>query len=86
MKRKRSVALKYDKTYKAPVVTAIGFGQVAEKIIKIANESKVPIVENSNLADSLSQLPINQSIPSELYEAVAEIIAFVYKLSAEKSK
>ncbi|SEF51709.1 flagellar biosynthesis protein [Caloramator fervidus] len=79
--KKKAVALKYNKNLKAPYVTAVGFGQVAEKIIKIAKESNIPIVENENLVDSLSKLPLNQPIPPELYEAVAEIIAFVYKIN-----
>jgi flagellar biosynthesis protein len=85
MKRKKAAALKYDKKYNVPVVTAVGFGQIAERIIKTANENYIPIVENSDLAESLSKLPLSQSIPSELYEVVAEIIAFIYKLNDEKS-
>ena len=83
MKRKGAAALKYDKTYKAPVITAIGFGHIADKIIETANENNVPIVENSDLMNSLGQLPIGQSIPPDLYEAVAEIIAFIYRLNDE---
>lgn len=86
MKRKKAVALKYDNNYEAPIVTALGFGSVAEAIIKKANENVVPIVENSVLADSLTQLELGQSIPSELYETVAKIIAFIYSLDKEASK
>jgi flagellar biosynthesis protein len=85
MKRKKAAALKYDKTYRAPVVTAVGFGHLAEKIIETAQKSDVPIIENSELVDSLSQIPVGESIPPELYEAVAEIIAFIYRLNSEKN-
>lgn len=84
MKRKKAAALRYDKSYSSPVVTAVGFGQIAENILDTAKSNDVPIIENSDLVDSLSLIPIGQSIPSELYDAVAEIIAFVYSLNDEK--
>ncbi len=84
MKRKKAAALRYDKSYSSPVVTAVGFGQIAENILDNAKSNDIPIIENSDLVDSLSLIPIGQSIPSELYDAVAEIIAFVYSLNDEK--
>jgi flagellar biosynthesis protein len=86
MKRKKAAALRYEKNYSSPIVTAVGFGQIAENILNTAKSNDIPIVENSDLADSLSLLPVGESIPSELYEAVAEIIAFVYSLDDEKNK
>lgn len=86
MKRKKAAALKYENGYDSPTVTAIGFGCVAEAIIKKANENDVPIVENSELAESLSQLELGQSIPPELYETVAKVIAFIYSLNDAKNK
>lgn len=85
MKRKKAAALRYDKNYSVPVVTAIGFGQIAENILKTAESNDIPVIENSDLVDSLSLIPLGESIPSELYEAVAEIIAFVYSLNDEKN-
>lgn len=84
MKRKKAAALKYDSTYSSPIVTAIGFGHVAEAIIQKASQSDVPIVENTELVESLSQLELGQDIPPELYETVAKVIAFIYKLNDSK--
>lgn len=75
--KKRAAALKYDMNYEAPIVTAAGIGFIADKIIDKALENKVPIVENKELADLLTKVDVGDSIPSELYEVVAQIIAYV---------
>jgi len=76
-----AVALKYDKSMSAPVVVAKGQGLVAEKIREIAREHGVTIVENKSLARTLyATLDIGQTIPPELYQAVAEVLAYVYRL------
>lgn len=80
MKRKKAAALKYDNVFTSPTVTAIGFGEIADRIIKEAEKNNVPIIENTGLTENLTKLPIGQNIPIELYEAVAEIIAFIYSL------
>jgi flagellar biosynthesis protein len=82
-KVKKAVALSYDKGYSAPVVTAAGMGYVAEKILKTAEESKVPVVKDDDLVDLLANVEVNSSIPSELYEAVAGIIAYVMKIDSK---
>ncbi|UCZ51739.1 EscU/YscU/HrcU family type III secretion system export apparatus switch protein [Bacillus shivajii] len=82
---KRAIALGYDhEIHDAPKVKAKGKGYVAEEIIKRAKESDVPIQEDRSLIELLSQLEINESIPAELYEVVAEIFAFIYALDREK--
>lgn len=83
MKRKKAIALKYDKGYKAPIVTALGAGKIAEAIINLASENKIPIVENNDLTESLSKLNLGDTIPQELYEAVAEIIAYIHRISSK---
>lgn len=77
-----AVAIKYDKDlYKAPYVVAKGKGLVAENIKKIAKENSVPIVENKPIARALYEtLEIGDLIPENLYEAIAEILAYVYSL------
>lgn len=80
MKRKKAAALKYDNVFSSPIVTAVGFGEIADRIIKEAENSNVPIIESPALAENLTKLSIGQNIPVELYEAVAEIIAFIYSL------
>lgn len=76
-KRKKAAALKYDVSYEAPVVIAAGIGSLADKIIEKADENKVPIVYNKELADLLLNVDIGDSIPEDLYEVVAEIINYV---------
>jgi len=76
--RKKAVALKYD-TQSVPKVAATGKGLTAENIIEKAKENDVPIVEDTSLVELLGKLDINQTIPEELYQAVAEVFAFIYK-------
>ncbi len=75
-----AVAIKYDKTRAAaPMVVAKGVDFMAFKIREIAQENKIPIVENKPLARSLYKLvPIDGIIPPDLYVAVAEVLAYVY--------
>ncbi len=77
-----AVALKYDKdSLRAPVVVAKGVDYVAQRIKERAKEYNVEIVENKELARSLySLVDIGREIPPELYQAVAEILAFVFKI------
>ncbi len=81
-----SVALKYDlKTMVSPTVIAKGVDQVALKIRELAKLHDVPIIENIPLARTLNKtVDINEAVPRELYKAVAEILAFVYKLKRKK--
>ena len=81
-KLKSAVALKYHtETDAAPRVTAKGEGLVAERIIELAKENEVPIKEDPDLVQILSQVDINKEIPPPVYKVVAELLAFVYKLN-----
>ncbi len=83
-KRKSAVSLKYDAAKgKAPKVTAKGEGLVAERIIALARENGIPIQENPDLVQVLSQVELNQEIPASVYQIVAELLAFVYRLNQE---
>ncbi len=73
---KRAVALHYDENNSAPVIVASGMGNLAEKIVQVANENGVPIYEDNSLATVLSQLELGREIPSELYEAIVEIYLY----------
>jgi len=77
-----AVALKYDKAKAdAPLVVAKGAGHVAERIRELARENGVPLVENKPLARALfKSVEIGSEIPEGLYKAVAELLAYVYKL------
>lgn len=78
-----AVALKYvDGEMEAPKVVAKGADLVALKIKEIARENNVPIMENKPLARMLyDKVELDQEVPQEMYQAVAEILAFVYKLN-----
>lgn len=76
-KMKKAAALSYKEGEQAPVVTALGKGEVAERIIKTAEENDVPIFENSDLVATLLHLDLGQEIPPELYSVVAEVLVFV---------
>ncbi|MCI8628381.1 MAG: type III secretion protein [Firmicutes bacterium] len=74
---KKAVALRYDVDKNiAPVIVASGMGHVAEKIIEIAGENKVPIYEDTSLTTILTQLELGSEIPEELYKAVVDIYVF----------
>jgi len=82
---KKAVALKYDKnTQKVPKLLAKGNDNLAQEIIKLAKENDIFIKNDALLVDMLSKLELDEEIPQELYKAVAEIFAFIYKISNEK--
>jgi len=78
--RAAAVALRYDdKQDEVPRVTAKGFGAAAEKIRELAEKSGVPIRRDADLIELLAQVDIDREIPPQLYAAVAEVLAMVYK-------
>ena len=83
-----AVALQYvSGEMHAPKVVAKGGGVVADRIKEVAKENKVPIVENKSLAQSLFRLTdVGDFVPPELFKAVAEILAYVYKISRKEHK
>jgi len=79
--RPKAVALEYNpEKDPAPRVTATGQGALAEKIIAAAKKSGVPIREDPVLVNALASLDINDTIPSELYTIIAEVLVFVYRI------
>jgi flagellar biosynthesis protein len=83
-KPKKAAALKYEHGQDdAPRVVAKGRGKLANRIIDLAAQHDVPLVEDPNLAQMLDALDLNMEIPPELYHAVAEVLAFVYRLNRE---
>ena len=81
-------ALKYvAEEMDSPMLIAKGTELIAKKIISIAKEHNVPVIENPPVARALFKMvDINQSIPPELYKAVAEILMFVYKMKNPPNK
>lgn len=77
-----AVAIKYifGKEGESPKIVASGRGHIAKQIMDIAKENNVPLKTEKALAQSLVKVPVGIEIPSELWEAMAEILAQVYKL------
>lgn len=81
-KNSKAVALRYNtEKEKAPKVVAKGKGNIAQKIIKIAEENKLPIKKDEDLVELLTKIDIDQEIPPNLYKAVAEIFSFIYNIT-----
>ena len=82
-----AVALKYDgANMNAPVVLAKGQDLLAFKIRELARENDIPIVENPPLARALYKNGVlGREIPGDLYEAVAEVLAFVYQINQKRA-
>lgn len=79
-RRKEAIALLYNPEENSPKVVAKGKGKIAENILQQAEQHDVPIYEDPNLVELLGQLELNETIPEDLYEAVAEVFAFIYRL------
>ncbi|MBT3015655.1 MAG: EscU/YscU/HrcU family type III secretion system export apparatus switch protein [Candidatus Thiodiazotropha endolucinida] len=77
-----AIALKYDGE-NAPRLTAKGRGELADRILALADEHAIPLHEDAELAALLAQIPLGDEIPESLYRAVAEVIAFAYLLSGK---
>ncbi|HEX4335171.1 MAG TPA: EscU/YscU/HrcU family type III secretion system export apparatus switch protein [Polyangiaceae bacterium] len=81
-----SVALRYRAQDGAPVVVAKGIDDVALFIRTIAKEYNVPLVENVSLARALeARVKVGRAIPADLYKAVAEVLAFVYRIKGRRA-
>lgn len=85
-KRNKAVALKYrPEKDNAPVVIASGYGQIADKIIGVAEEKGIPVFKDDSAASMLCMLEVGRSIPPELYEVIAAIYMQIINIS-EKVK
>ena len=79
--RTKAVALGYEaEKDSAPRVLASGSGYVGEKILALAQQNNIPIHKDPLLADALSSLAVDEIIPPELYQVVAEVLAYVYRI------
>ena len=85
--RSKAVALRYDDLRDpAPRVVAKGQGKIAERILEVARRCGVPVHEDPDLVEVLAKVELEQVIPSALYQAVAEILAFLYRLNAQHKR
>ncbi len=84
---KKAVALKYEpKSTRAPKVVAKGTGYLAEKILTLAKEHGIPIKKDNTLVEALYRLELDAEIPPELYEAVATVLAWAWRLNNKSMK
>jgi flagellar biosynthesis protein len=83
-KRLRATALRYEKGDTAPQITATGSGYIAERIIQAAREAGVPVRSDPALSKALAALDLGAEVPEALYRAVAEALAWAYKLDAQR--
>src|SRR5699024_6032911 len=78
--RRKAAALRYNQEQEyAPKVSASGQGYIADTINETAKESIVPIIDDASLVELCAELNINETIPEDVYQAVAEVFAFVYR-------
>ncbi|MCL6453502.1 MAG: EscU/YscU/HrcU family type III secretion system export apparatus switch protein [Alicyclobacillus sp.] len=81
MEKQQAVALRYEaQRDQAPRVVARGAGAVADALVDVARRHQVPVLSNAALVSALMDLEVGDVIPEELYAAVAEILAFVYRM------
>jgi flagellar biosynthesis protein len=86
-RRKTASALRYDPDHdRAPVLIASGAGAVAEHILRLAEENGIPIYDDPALSEALATVNLNDEIPPEMYLVVAEVLAYIYRVSARRSE
>ena len=83
-RRQRAVALRYGATDSAPRVVAKGYGITAQNIIDVAHQHNLAVCEHPEIIDILMQLDLDERIPEQLYEAVAQILSWLYEVDGNK--
>lgn len=81
--RPQAVAIKYDERTAAPRVVAKGYGTIAENLIQTAKNHGLYVHESPELVSVLMKLDLDQQIPPELYMAIAELLAWLYRLEGK---
>ena len=85
--RQIAVALGYEQDRSAaPRVLAQGRGEVAKRILELAKEKNIPVREDADLVRALAQLDLGEFIPPELYPAVAEVLAYIYRENRRRGR
>jgi flagellar biosynthesis protein len=69
----------------APKVLASGYGRVAEQILSLAKQNNIPVYDDPALAAALSTVNLGEEIPPELYLVVAEVLAYIYRVTGRRS-
>jgi flagellar biosynthesis protein len=85
--KQQAIALRYQQDNNAaPKVVAKGSGFVAEKILETAKQHSVPVYQNKTLVSMLMAVELDREIPPELYQAVAEVLAYIYHVDQRVGK
>lgn len=86
--RKEAVAIRYDnnKADKVPKVVAKGSGFIADNILAAAEKHTVPVIQNRTLTSMLMAVELDREIPPALYQAVAEVLAHIYRLDQKRHR
>ncbi len=83
-KKNKAVALRYNSdTDQAPVIIASGYGEVANKIINIAEQNGIPVYRDDSAASLMCMLDVGSTIPQELYEVIAAIYCQLLKSTSD---
>lgn len=82
--QKKAIALSYEQSMDAPHVVAKGTGIVAERMLEIALANGVPVHEDPALLLLLSALNIEEQIPEDVYQVIAELFVFLYQMEQDK--
>lgn len=80
MRKKTANALRYDPNLPAPFIVAKGRGEIAQKIISLAESLDIPVYSEQETADMLFMLEIGEMIPEDMYEVIALILSYTYEL------
>ena len=83
---RRATALHYQHGDRAPTITATGAGLIAERIIAAAREAGVPVRSDPALAQALAALELGREVPEAMWRAVAEALAWAYRIDAQASR
>lgn len=85
-KPRAALAVRYDTARdRAPRVVAKGKGEMADRILSVAREFGVPVHEDPELVEALARLEIQEQIPPELYQVMAEVLTFIYRTNKKRS-
>lgn len=80
-KKKKAVAMRYKQGEdRVPKIVAKGQDKIAERIVQLADEHEIPLFEDASLTEALSYVGLGEEVPENLYELVAQVLAFVYRL------
>lgn len=80
---KKAAAIGYTGAEQVPKILALARGILVEKMLEIADTYNITVYHDSDLAETLSALPVGIEIPGELYKSVAEVLTYCYKVNAE---